>query len=737
MKIINIKTKLSKKTLIILVLAALIFIASFLLMLPDNQSKGDNFYYIGVATTFNHNSSDGINDMIQGIRLATDRVNQSGGINGKQIRLIVQNDKNDSSLAMKIASDFSKDNRILLVLGHYYSIPSLVGGDIYQKNAVPVITASATYDEITKENEWYFRTVPNNSYYADFLGTYLGLNLKQWPIIIISDSNNYHQSITRVFTKTIQKYDLEIIKQLTFNTSRSDVSPQLIKITNTIKMLNQKSVIFISANRPELVELVRLLKSSPQKYQFKIIGTDTAATTGFISELSNFQREQNDPGYYSNDTLVIVPSIPGIGNNKSFEFYKNFNETYNRIPSWAAACYYDTFMLSCHAIENAEIENEHGIRSIRRKIRNALIGFYDNKHAFKGLTGNIFFDEKGDSNRTLILGHYKNRVLIPEYVQYQRKHDQNLDSKAIKKALDNEIVVVDNTVLNEKKVVYTNIQVLSVEKFELKTHMASTVDFYLRFRFLGEFDDHNIRFDNTESHVSLGNPILETKENGVTERLYRINANFKYRSYFQSFPFDKHELTIKFHHNRITNDKLTFAPSITVKDIQLFDGWKIHSQNFSIEQVEDETIPKLSVIKHNLYYDQVNASVTLSRELNGVVFRYIFPFLTMFLLLYGIYFIPIQRFSVIICIISAVIVLNTFHYYKMLSFIILPSIVNAEKACFFIYSLSLLLFFSSISISVCHVKKQIDKEKMLRYFGIIGYPVIVITFVAISLWGIK
>jgi len=727
MKIKLLEKKLSKIILITLIIIGCI-ITGFYWMIHDNQSGNTNYYYVGVASTFGKDQDK--NDMLQGLDLALKHVNKSGGVNGKKIKLVIQNDKNDSSAAMKIASSFARDDRILFVIGHYYSIPSLVASDIYRKNAMPVITASATYDQVTQENEWYFRTSPNNSYYAEFIGTVLGLNMQQWPVVIITGDDDNQQQITRFFSRTIQKYGVNIIKQFTFTKGSGDVLPQLTKISNTIKRFDKKRIIFISAATPELVELVRLLNSTPQKYDFKIAGTDSAATSNFIQEMSKFPREKNEPGYYSNNLITLSVAIPGTGNLKTFQFYRDFYKTYRRMPSWAAATYYDTFMLSMQAIKRAELTaDKYGIRNKRRKFKNALNEFYDYKNVFNGVTGDIFFDNNGDAKRPLIPAHYQDNILVPEFFQYQRYYRQDLSFENIKQSLNNDIVVIDETVLNKKQVVFTNIKILSVEPFLYKNQMFSTVDFFIKFRFstdFDNFDDHNIRFVSAQNPVSLTKPVMEKTENGETQRVYRVKANFYHHSDYQSFPFDQHDLLIQFHHNRITADYLTYVPSLENENVKISGEWLIKSGHYSIDTVEDKDIPKLTVIKDNLYYTQVNAGLILSRKTN--VIRSILPFIIVTVLLYGVFFVPVHGISGIIMIVCTAVLVNSFYYYKILSYINLSVLTNVELLSLFMYGLSLLTFISGICISICHAKKQKKTGQIIRYSGIVFYPIILGVF---------
>ena len=222
---------------------------------------------------------------------------------------------------------------------------------------------------------------------------------------------------------------------------------------------------------------------------------------------------------------------------------------------------------------------------------------------------------------------------------------------------------------------------------------------------------------------------MESKEKGVIQKLYRIKADFKHKIDYQSYPFDHHEISIGFHHKSKTADYLTYVPSLTLKDMELFDGWTITSHFFSIHRVEDKNIPKIRVMKDNLYYSQVSTGIIISKKMSGI--RYVIPFFVILILLYGAFFISIHRISTIMVIICTAIIMNTFYYYQMIPLINHAYLVAAEKVCVFIYFLSLLVFILNSCISIFHAKKQVQKERTIRYIGIVIFPVLIIIFLMI------
>jgi len=153
MKIFHIDIKLKLITFIVLIIAWIVYELyhqSSMLFLLNAPIK------IGVAVPMTGSGSQYASEMLKGIHISRDAINQKGGVHGRKVEVVIHDDKNDKSVAMKVASTISLDNQILIVLGHYLSSTSIVAGNIYKKNGLPAITASATSSRVTFNNPGIF-----------------------------------------------------------------------------------------------------------------------------------------------------------------------------------------------------------------------------------------------------------------------------------------------------------------------------------------------------------------------------------------------------------------------------------------------------------------------------------------------------------------------------------------------------------------------------------------------------
>jgi len=162
----------------------------------------DNVLYIAVVGPMTGEYKSSGEEMIRGIRFCIDKINDEGVVDGKKIKLVLFDDKNDPYLARKRALEITEHPNILMVIGHYISETSVKGSDIYRVSGIPVITASATSDEVTEWNDWYFRVIFNNPSQGTFLAYYVKSILNQNVVSIIYDQDVYGASLARAFKES-------------------------------------------------------------------------------------------------------------------------------------------------------------------------------------------------------------------------------------------------------------------------------------------------------------------------------------------------------------------------------------------------------------------------------------------------------------------------------------------------------------------------------------------------------
>ena len=87
---------------------------------------------------------------------AADEVNKAGGINGKQVGLLIEDDRSDASEAATIVTKFVTQDQVHAVLGEVASSRSIAAAPIAQNAKIPMLTPSSTNPEVTKKGDYIF-----------------------------------------------------------------------------------------------------------------------------------------------------------------------------------------------------------------------------------------------------------------------------------------------------------------------------------------------------------------------------------------------------------------------------------------------------------------------------------------------------------------------------------------------------------------------------------------------------
>ncbi|MBF0398129.1 MAG: ABC transporter substrate-binding protein, partial [Desulfobacterales bacterium] len=601
--------------LIIVALLGLVIYFSFII-------KKD--YYIAVAGPMSGQRKYDGEAMLKGINLCLDEINKKGGINGRKILARIFDDKGQTRIAMNIASQISEDKDILLTLGHFDSSTSYSAGSIYRKTGVPAITASATAVEVTRENDFYFRVITNNAFEGSFIANYLKTLGKQ-SATIIYNKDTYGTSLVESFEKTAKTIGIAVKKKWGFDSESETINEDMSKIITELRAISEPGMLFLAVHGNEAPKIIKSLKFSGA--DFSIFGPDSFATVSFISGFKEFPEEQTKPGYYTDGIYCASPFMAEIANEKAQKFRKLYMQKYLEEPLWPSACYYDAALVAVEAIKSSDIGNSDQIRKSRREIRTSLANMYRQEDALIGVTGPIYFDKNGDVNRPMAVGEYKKQTFMPAYLQYQLIPDPPDSEVTLKKVLKGDIFVIEGKNMHKYKVVYTGIDVNEIFNLDIKKSTYS-MDFYIWFRFEGELDDKDINFVNAASPIDIGKPIFEEQKDGITLRAYRVKGNFKGNFDFSSYPFDKHNLEIKFHHKKDTREQLIYVvdilalPDSVLKakhheiDFKSSVEWKIIDKFYYQDiKTDNSTRGKLdSLNEQNKYsYSMFNLSILIKK----------------------------------------------------------------------------------------------------------------------------
>ncbi len=701
-----------KKTLLIILSIIFINITIMLLYPRIASMLKEDVVYIALAGPMN--TADG-QAMLMGTDLYLDKVNKQGGIDGRKIKLLIYDDKNDKKTAGKIASEIADENKALVVLGHYQSSASIAAGKIYNKKEIPAITGSSTAEAVTFGNN-YFSVIPNNRLLAKFMMNYVSRTLKKRSVSIIFANDAYGRSLASGFENTAKNLDIEIRKKWAYDANQNQ-DAQLKEIINSLNENNEPEMFLLALYSVESAKIVTALKNA-----------EKACSVMTFSGREFFKRLQPGLGSF----YCITPYMSGIGNEQAYIFEHEFKEKYEESPTWVSACYYDAAQTAVEAIKKIGIQREGDIRQGRRKIITALAEFYDQSHAIAGVSGYIYFDSGGNVSRPYSVGIYENNKLVPAFSQYQQITDPKGVENIFKKILEGEVIVIDGKYMISAWTVYTDIKVNEISMLGTKDSVYS-MDFNLRFRYSGKLDDTSIKFSNSVEPITLGQPVSEEMTDGITTREYRVKADFKNRLDFHGYPFARHLMPVRFRHARLTRDKLIYIPDPDVMRLSVNKSvaeWDMTGISFHSDILTKNSSfgnPKYFDSQLTISYSQFNAEIHIRRKDPFFILKKFSPIIAVLVILYMIYFIRPSGIGIRVLISISALVINTAAHLKNQSDLPVEYMTALEYGFCTAYVFIILCILISILINRLHEQGSGKKLTLLIHAGIIAHPLAVLS----------
>src|SRR5436305_8062686 len=166
-----------------------------------------------------------------GIIMAADEVNAAGGINGRKVKILTEDDQSKPEEAATAVSKLISQNSVVAVLGEVASSASLAAAPICQSNKVPMITPSSTNPEVTKKGDYIFRMCFTDDYQGPAMADYTAKQAGVKTAAILTDvKNDYSVFLGRDFERRFTEDGGKIVARASYSNGDSDFRAQLTSI---------------------------------------------------------------------------------------------------------------------------------------------------------------------------------------------------------------------------------------------------------------------------------------------------------------------------------------------------------------------------------------------------------------------------------------------------------------------------------------------------------------------------
>jgi len=165
---------------------------------------------------------------VNGVRLAADEINAAGGVLGRRIQLVVEDDQGRADEAATVVTKLITAEQVVALIGENSSNQSLAAAPIAQVNGVPMISPSSTNPAVTEKGEFIFRVCFTDPYQGKALAAFVRNQLKlDTAAILVDKKNDYSVGLAGVFRKELEGAGGKIVGEQSYSGGDTEFRPQL------------------------------------------------------------------------------------------------------------------------------------------------------------------------------------------------------------------------------------------------------------------------------------------------------------------------------------------------------------------------------------------------------------------------------------------------------------------------------------------------------------------------------
>lgn len=307
------------------------------------------------------------------VQLVEKQVNEKGGIKGKKVQFIFEDDQADQNAAINAFNKLVDNEKVNAILGPVTSGATLAVASKATQAKIPLLTPTATEPTITKVGgEFVFRGCFIDSFQGITMANFTSQDLsKRKAAVLFNVSSDYSKGIAEAYKTQLEKNGGTVVEYLSYNKDDKDFNAQLTKIKSS-----GADVLFL----PDYYNVVGLIAKQAR---------DIGITSQFLG-VDGWDSEElyKIGGDAVTGTYFVNHFFPGDKDKEVAEFVEAYKKEYNKEPDALAALSYDSCKALIKAFEDADSLDGDKIREALSKVEivssTGKISFGADRTAVKG-----------------------------------------------------------------------------------------------------------------------------------------------------------------------------------------------------------------------------------------------------------------------------------------------------------------------------------------------------------------
>ena len=309
---------------------------------------------VGIVDTFTGPATAYTQDVLDGFKLAIDKVNAKGGVVGRKIEYFTRDEKFKPDIGLAMAKELVLKERVNVLMGTINSGTALAVSDFAKKEKIPFFVTYAKSEKIIGEAG--HRYVFNMNENTEMAGRAAAVALAKKPFIkywIAGDDYEYGHAIADAVFKNLQKLNPKVQKvgESWWKVGEADFTPYITQIMGA-----KPDFLIVATGGSGMVNFQKAAKATglSQKIPFY------QHTANELGTLMPQGKDAPEGVYGTANYLFYFPDTPA---NKAFA--DEFMKVYKRYPKASALVGYMTGQFIAEGFRKAgKVDTEALIKAL-------------------------------------------------------------------------------------------------------------------------------------------------------------------------------------------------------------------------------------------------------------------------------------------------------------------------------------------------------------------------------------
>ncbi len=324
------------------------------------------------------------NAIKNGALLAADFINQKGGIKGRRIRVISEDDRSDPKDAATLANKLVNNKEVLAVIGHYNSSCTLAAAPVYNRAKLLELSPGSTAPAVSKAGPYTARVIVTDAAQGEFVAHWMVKDRGFKRIAVVFENDDYGLGLKEVLAAKVPANGGQVVAVESYYLGETkDFNPTITKI----RALNPDAI-FIGGLYNEAALIAK--QASDVGWNPPIFGVDGLYSPALATLGGKSVEGICFSGFFHND--APLPMVR--------QYVKGYKAKFNKDAGTYDAFAYDAMMVIARAIELGGADRQ----AIQKQLKTIKV---------EGVTGMNSFDEHGDVKKDPLKLTIKGGKIVP------------------------------------------------------------------------------------------------------------------------------------------------------------------------------------------------------------------------------------------------------------------------------------------------------------------------------------